>query len=51
MQLTPPGKSDGAATDLQGVVVWCRLEGLSYQAGLHFAAPPHDLMDILESAS
>ena len=50
VQLTPPGSGDGATVDLQGVVVWCRLEGLSHQAGLHFAAPPPDLMEILEPA-
>jgi hypothetical protein len=28
-------------------VVWSRLEGLSYQAGIHFAAEPEGLRELL----
>jgi hypothetical protein len=39
-----------APTDLAGTVMWCRLEGLSHQAGVHFEDAPEDLMDLLGSA-
>ena len=37
---TPPVEVDGQ-------VIWCRKEGLSYQAGIHFATPPPALEAIL----
>lgn len=37
---TPP-------VEVSGQVIWCRREGLSYQAGIHFAAPPAALEAIL----
>jgi hypothetical protein len=36
--------------ELTGAVVWCRLEGLSHQAGVHFDEPPGDLMSLLDAA-
>ena len=44
------GQGPAAAVDLTGLVVWCRLEGLSHQAGVHFDDAPGDLMDLLDSA-
>lgn len=41
---------DGAQTsavEIPGIVMWSRLEGLSYQAGLHFEASPDGLLEIL----
>jgi hypothetical protein len=40
----------GPPVDLSGLVVWCRLEGLSHQAGVHFDDAPDDLMGLLDSA-
>jgi hypothetical protein len=37
---TPPVEVDGQ-------VIWCRKEGLSYQAGIHFETPPPALEAIL----
>jgi hypothetical protein len=34
------------AVQVTGVVIWCRLEGLSYQAGIHFK-PSDALAEIL----
>jgi PilZ domain len=33
--------------EVQGQVIWCRREGLSYQAGIHFATAPDALEAIL----
>jgi hypothetical protein len=30
-----------------GAVIWCRLEGLSHQAGVHFTEPPPDVEELL----
>jgi hypothetical protein len=30
--------------------MWCRLEGLSHQAGVHFDDPPGDLVSLLDAA-
>jgi hypothetical protein len=41
---------DGAqatAVEVPGRVQWSRLEGLSYQAGVHFAGAPDQLLEIL----
>jgi len=35
------------AVEVPGRVIWCRREGLSYQAGIHFAAAPDALEAIL----
>jgi hypothetical protein len=45
---------DGAratAVEVTGLVMWSRLEGLSYQAGLHFETVPDDLLDVLGALS
>jgi hypothetical protein len=36
-----------SAVEVPGSVQWCRLEGLSYQAGIHFAGCPDGLLEIL----
>jgi hypothetical protein len=33
--------------EVDGQVIWCRREGLSHQAGIHFAAAPAALEAIL----
>jgi predicted deacylase len=43
---------DGATTlnaEVEGVVSWSRLEGLSYQAGIQFISPPQALLDLMNS--
>jgi PilZ domain-containing protein len=43
---------DGATTlnaELEGVVSWSRLEGLSYQVGIQFIAAPQALQDLMNS--
>src|SRR5262249_25017761 len=50
VQLSAGGEKTPAPVEVEGIVVWCRLEGLSYQAGIHFDDAPADLMDILERA-
>lgn len=40
-----------AAVEVTGRVMWSRLEGLSYQAGLHFDAVPDALLDVLGALS
>jgi len=49
VELAPKGPA--RPVELTGSVVWCRLEGLSHQAGVHFDQPPDDLMELLGSAS
>jgi PilZ domain-containing protein len=43
-------KDASPPVELSGIVVWCRLEGLSHQAGVHFDDAPDDLMDMLDAA-
>jgi len=40
-----------AAVEVEGLVMWSRLEGLSYQAGLHFDGVPDALLDVLGALS
>ncbi len=49
VQLSVGGEKAPAPVELEGIVVWCRLEGLSFQAGIHFDDAPADLMDLLDS--
>ena len=35
--------------EVEGVVSWSRLEGLSYQAGIQFMSPPQALLDLMNS--
>ena len=48
VELSPRGTP--APVDLTGSVMWCRLEGLSHQAGVHFEDPPDDLVSLLDTA-
>ena len=48
IELSPRGAS--APVDLTGSVMWCRLEGLSHQVGVHFDDPPDDLASLLDAA-
>jgi PilZ domain len=48
VELSPRGAP--APVDLTGSVMWCRLEGLSHQAGVHFEDPPDDLVSLLDAA-
>jgi hypothetical protein len=48
VELSPRGAP--APVDLTGSVMWCRLEGLSHQAGVHFENAPADLMELLDAA-
>ena len=43
-------RGEGAPRELSGTIVWCRLEGLSHQAGVHFDDAPGDLMTLLDAA-
>lgn len=36
-----------AAVEVPGSVTWCRIEGLSFQAGVHFAGCPDGLLELL----
>lgn len=47
VELKAPGGE--APVELTGSVMWCRVEGLSHQAGVHFHAPPDDLMELLDA--
>jgi len=51
VELSAPGEGASAPVELSGSVIWCRLEGLSHQAGIHFDEAPEDLLDILEPAT
>jgi hypothetical protein len=45
---------DGAqavAVEVLGTVTWARLEGLSYQAGVHFSSDPNRVGDIVNAIS
>ena len=44
--------ADGARTvtvEVAGTVTWGRLEGLSYQAGVHFAPAPNAIADLFDA--
>jgi hypothetical protein len=41
------GAKEGGAVEAAGTIVWTRLEGLSYQAGIHFAAEPEGIRELL----
>ncbi len=40
--------SRALSVEVEGSVVWSRLEGLSHQVGIHFAVEPAGLRDVLE---
>jgi len=41
------GESRGAAVEVPGRAIWGRLEGLSYQVGVHFEDSPPSLLEVL----
>jgi hypothetical protein len=43
------GDAPSVGLEAEGLVVWTRHEGLSYQAGLHFPEPPPGLEALLEA--
>jgi hypothetical protein len=40
--------ADGPEVEATGTVMWCRLEGLSYQAGIHFGRERAELQQLLD---
>jgi hypothetical protein len=40
-----------AAVEVPGTAIWARLEGLSYQVGVHFEDSPMGLLEILSVLS
>jgi hypothetical protein len=47
---TPEPDGGGVEVEIAGQVIWSRREGLSHQAGIHFADPPPALSTILARA-
>jgi PilZ domain len=47
---TPDTGGAGLEVEIPGQVIWSRREGLSHQAGIHFADPPPALSTILARA-
>jgi hypothetical protein len=47
---TPDAGGAGLEVEIPGQVIWSRREGLSHQAGIHFADPPPALSTILARA-
>jgi hypothetical protein len=47
---TPDASGAGLEVEIPGQVIWSRREGLSHQAGIHFADPPPALSTILAQA-
>jgi len=45
------GVEGGPAVEVPGRAIWGRLEGLSYQVGVHFEDSPAGLLDILAALS
>lgn len=45
------GQPDNPAVEVPGRAIWGRLEGLSYQVGVHFEDSPSGLLDILAALS
>lgn len=43
--------SGTASVEVPGRLIWSRLEGLSFQVGLHFDSAPPGLQDILDALS
>jgi hypothetical protein len=41
--------AQAAGVEVPGSVQWSRLEGLSYQAGVHFGGSPEGLIEVLEA--
>jgi hypothetical protein len=49
VRATHPGKDGGPglAADIDGHVIWSRLEGLSHQVGIQFDSDPQELHEVL----
>jgi hypothetical protein len=45
-----PVAGDLAPVEAVGRVIWCRVEGLSYQVGVHFADAPAELETLLAAS-
>ena len=45
------GQDGGPQVEVPGRAIWGRLEGLSYQVGVHFEDSPSGLLDILAALS
>ena len=43
--------SRSTAVEVPGLAMWARLEGLSFQVGVHFESPPSGLAEILAELS
>jgi hypothetical protein len=49
---TPPREgAEGAAVEVPGRAIWGRLEGLSFQVGVHFEDSPAGLLEVLSALS
>jgi hypothetical protein len=48
-----PPDAEGRTLEVEvaGTVIWCRREGLSYQAGIHFQDAPDSLEQILNTVA
>jgi hypothetical protein len=43
--------AEGAAVEVPGRAIWGRLEGLSFQVGVHFEDSPSGLLEVLSALS
>ena len=43
--------TEGAAVEIPGRAIWGRLEGLSFQVGVHFEDSPTGLLEVLSAIS
>ncbi|MGD8895161.1 MAG: PilZ domain-containing protein [Acidobacteriota bacterium] len=43
--------AEGATVEVPGRAIWGRLEGLSFQVGVHFEDSPEGLLDVLAALS
>ncbi len=43
--------AEGAAVEIPGRAIWGRLEGLSFQVGVHFEDSPAGLLEVLSALS
>jgi hypothetical protein len=49
---TPPRDgAEGTAVEVPGQAIWGRLEGLSFQVGVHFEDSPAGLLEVLSALS
>ena len=50
-QSPPDAEGRTVEVEVPGTVIWCRREGLSYQAGIHFREAPDPLEQILNTVA